>query len=241
MKLTIGRDAKTSKLQVVDANTGAVKLYGQAGSVPMDVSRQHCEINVSNSGQISVKNLKAENITYVNGLEVMAKNISKTDTLQLGQSRFTVNLATILNSQVPKVVDISPLKKVWDEYHEETSRLTIKEKRLNALSRVSGIFSMAAITSGFLLKGQDNHLYYVLYGIAIVLTLAFTIISYINASKVPEKIEQLKEEFMKNYVCPNPDCHRFLGNTYYSVLSQNSCCPYCKVQYKKTTAAHIAR
>ena len=233
MELIIGRDAATSKLRVVDAKTGTAKLYGQVGCVPKDISRQHCEIRISDSGQISVRNLKTENITFVNGLEVLEKKLSKTDMLQLGRSRFTVDLSTILNTQVPKVVDISPLKRVWDEYHEETSRLTIKEKRLNALSKVSGIFSMAAIASGFLLKGQDNHLYYVLYGIAIVLTLAFTIISYINASKVPEKIEQLKEEFMKNYVCPNPDCHRFLGNTYYSVLSQNDCCPYCKVKYKK--------
>ena len=233
MKLTIGRDAKTSKLQVVDAKTGTVKLYGQAGSVPMDVSRQHCEIKVSDSGQISVKNLKAENITYVNGLEVLAKNISKTDTLQIGRSRFTVDLSTILNSQVPKMVDIRPLKRIWEEYHEEENQLGIKERRLNALSRVSGVFTMAAIASGFLLKGQDNQLYYVLYGIAIVLTLAFTVISYVNASRIPRKREQLKEEFMKNYVCPNPDCHHFLGFQYYSVLSQNNNCPYCKVNFKK--------
>lgn len=233
MELIIGRDAATSKLRVVDAKTGAVKLYGQAGSVPMDVSRQHCEINVSNSGQISVKNLKAENITYVNGLEVLEKKLSKTDMLQLGRSRFTVDLSTILNSQLPKEVDIRPLKRVWDEYHEEENQLGIKERRLNALSRVSGVFTMAAIASGFLLKGQDNQLYYVLYGIAIILTLAFTVISYVNASRIPRKKEQLKEEFMKNYVCPNPDCHHFLGFTYYSVLSQNNCCQYCKVKYKK--------
>ena len=233
MEFIIGRDAKTSKLQVVDAKTGTVKLYGQAGSVPKDVSRQHCEIKVSDSGQISVKNLKAENITYVNGLEVLAKNISKTDTLQIGRSRFTVDLSTILNSQVPKMVDIRPLKRIWEEYHEEENQLGIKERRLNALSRVSGVFTMAAIASGFLLKGQDNQLYYVLYGIAIVLTLAFTVISYVNASRIPRKREQLKEEFMKNYVCPNPDCHHFLGFQYYSVLSQNNNCPYCKVNFKK--------
>ena len=233
MELIIGRDAATSKLRVVDAKTGTAKLYGQVGCVPKDISRQHCEIRISDSGQISVRNLKTENITFVNGLEVLEKKLSKTDMLQLGRSRFTVDLSTILNSQLPKEVDIRPLKRVWDEYHEEENQLGIKERRLNALSRVSGVFTMAAIACGFLLKGQDNQLYYVLYGIAIILTLAFTVISYVNASRIPRKKEQLKEEFMKNYVCPNPDCHRFLGNTYYSVLSQNDCCPYCKVKYKK--------
>ena len=233
MELIIGRDPTTSKLRVVDGNTGAAKLYGNAGCVPKDVSRQHCEIKISDDGRISIKNLKAENITYVNGLEVLAKNISETDTVQIGHSKFAVDLPMILKDLIPKVVDIRPLEKVWNDYNEKVRKLKIEQGRLNALSRVSGIFSMLAIASGLLLKGQDNYLYYWLYGAAILLTVGFTVVSYVNASRIPQKLEELDEQFMRDYVCPNPECHRFLGKIHYSVLSQNSCCQFCKVKYRK--------
>ncbi len=233
MELIIGRDAATSKLKVVDSQTGAFKLYGAAGSVPMDVSRKHCEIKVSDDGKISIRNLKAENITYVNDMEVLAKNIVQTDTVTIGKSKFILNLKQIFDDLIPKTIDIKPLESVWNEYYESTNQLGIKERKLNALSRVSGILTMGAIASGFLLKGQDNYLYSVLYGAAIVLTLGFTIISYINASRIPNKKEEVKQEFMRKYVCPNPKCRHFLGFNYYSVLSQNNCCPYCKMKYRK--------
>lgn len=237
MDLIIGRDAATSRLQVVDKQTGSVRLYGNAGSVPMDVSRQHCEIIVTPNGTISIKNIKAANVTFVNGVQILSKNLSQTDNVQLGNSRFTLNWQGILNvipptPSVPSFVNIGHLQNVWDNYNDKTNELNIKERKLNALSRVSGIFSMLAIASGFLLRGQDNTLYFLLYGIAILLTLGFTIVSYINASKIPEEKENLKNAFMKNYICPNPKCHRFLGFTHFSVLSQNTNCPYCKIAWK---------
>ncbi len=249
MGLIIGRDGATSKLKVVDSSTGKEILYGSVGSVPKNVSRQHCEINLSTDGKISIKNLKTENITYVNGHEVLSKNISVKDTVQLGLSKYSINLPSILKDFSVKVadpkngkiadppgnasqtIDLRPLKTVWNEYNDTIYELNVKERRLNALSKVSGLFSMAAIASGILLKGQDNYLYYWLYGAAILLTLGFTVVSYINASRIPQKREKLKEEFMNKYVCPNPACHHFMGFTYYSVLSQNNCCPYCKTKY----------
>ena len=231
MNIIIGRDAATSRLKVTDGNSGSSKLFGNAGSVPQDVSRQHCEVTISDDGKITIKNLKVTNITYVNGLEVLSKSISKSDTVELGHSRYRIDLSSIITELTPKVADIRPLKKVWEEYNNTLQQLGVKERQLNALSRVSGVFSMCAIASGFLLKGQDNQLYYILYGAAILLTVGFTIISYINASKIPKQKEELKEKFIKDYTCPA--CKHFLGVTYYSVLSQNTCCQYCKTKFKK--------
>ena len=42
MELIIGRDGATAKLKVV--NGTQVNLYGEAASVPVDVSRQHCQL-----------------------------------------------------------------------------------------------------------------------------------------------------------------------------------------------------
>ena len=44
MDLIIGRDANTAQLKVV--NGTQVTLIGSPASVPMDVSRQHCQLKV---------------------------------------------------------------------------------------------------------------------------------------------------------------------------------------------------
>ena len=49
MEFIIGRDQQTRQLCVVkDGNT---KLYGQSGSVPMDVSRHHISLQLAGNGK----------------------------------------------------------------------------------------------------------------------------------------------------------------------------------------------
>ena len=88
---------------------------------------------------------------------------------------------------------------------------------------------MLAIASGFLIQGK-NPLYWILYGIAIILTVGFTIISYRNASKVPDRKDELSKRFYKDYSCPS--CGHFMGNTPYDILAQGKCCPYCKAEFR---------
>lgn len=64
MQIIIGRDAKTSQLNVIIGQQ-TLRL-GAPGSVPQTVSRQHCRITVTEGGTYVVENLKAANITYIN-------------------------------------------------------------------------------------------------------------------------------------------------------------------------------
>lgn len=86
MEIIIGRDQQTRKLNVI--KDGSSKLYGQAGSVPMDVSRHHISIQPTESGKWIIKNLNERNVTFVNGIAVESKAISESDKVELGNSRY---------------------------------------------------------------------------------------------------------------------------------------------------------
>ena len=94
MELIIGRDGATAKLKVVDGTE--VKLYGEAASVPVDVSRQHCQLTAIDDNTFIIRNIKAANVTWVNGIEVQTKRITREDKVQLGQSRYLLPLDEIL-------------------------------------------------------------------------------------------------------------------------------------------------
>lgn len=77
MEIIIGRNAGTRQLNV---ELGAkVSVYGQANSVPLDVSRRHISLTKRPDGKYELKNLNEKNVTYVNGLAVEHKVVGETD------------------------------------------------------------------------------------------------------------------------------------------------------------------
>lgn len=231
MECIIGRDGATSKLCV--NISGKSLLIGASGSVPQTVSRQHCRLTIDDdSGKITIKNLKPQNITYVDGIAAESKAISESDQVDLGVDRYKLPLAEVLaemRKAMPKVADIRPLKKVWDDYEAETNRLAVAERRFNAMRGVTGLVTMVAIVCAMTLG--HNPLYYILYGVAIVLTVAFTVKSYIDATKIPEKRKKLNEDLRHKYVCPN--CGKYFSGMTYDDLAYYDECPWCKAKFKK--------
>ena len=65
MEIIIGRDQQTRQLCII--KDGNSRLYGQANSVPMDVSRHHISLVPAGSGKWKIKNLNEKNVTFVNG------------------------------------------------------------------------------------------------------------------------------------------------------------------------------
>ena len=113
MEIIIGRNQNTRQLAVV--KDGVEKNYGQANSVPMDVSRHHISLVPAGNGKWKIKNLNEKNVTFVNGIAVESKTISESDKVELGNSHYLFSWAAL---QEPKeeTVDIRPLKKIWNEY-----------------------------------------------------------------------------------------------------------------------------
>ena len=93
MEIIIGRDQQTRQLCIIkDGNSG---LYGQANSVPMDVSRHHISLVPAGGGKWKIKNLNEKNVTFVNGIAVESKTISESDRIELGNSHYLFSWAAL--------------------------------------------------------------------------------------------------------------------------------------------------
>lgn len=126
MEIIIGRNAGTRQLNV---ELGAkVSVYGQANTVPLDVSRRHISLTKRPDGNYELKNLNEKNVTYVNGLAVEHKVVSETDKIELGMSRYLMQWEAIVGKKV-ETVDIRPLESVWEEYNQETIRIRNQQKK----------------------------------------------------------------------------------------------------------------
>ena len=226
MEIIIGRDQQTRQLCII--KDGNSRLYGQANSVPMDVSRHHISLVPAGSGKWKIKNLNEKNVTFVNGIAVESKTISENDKVELGNSHYLFSWAAL---QEPKVetIDIRPLKVVWDNYQQNEIEIRDRQKNNGLWASVPLGFSML----GGLIAGVAPEI----REIALIFTgLAFLIFIYglyrrsQDNSTVELKANQ--DEFEMKWVCPKCK-HPLTCFRSYIILSQNDACPYCKTKYKK--------
>ena len=226
MAIIIGRDAQTRQLNVV--KDGVAKRFGQAGSVPMDVSRQHISLTPVGTGKWQIKNLNDKNVTFVNGIAVEDKTISEGDKVELGNSHYLFQWEAV---QEPKVesVDIRSLKNVWEKYDKANLELDIAERKFNAARSVTGIITMIAIACSIIIG--HSFIYILLYALAIGISVVFTVQAYKKSSEVPQLRREIKKRFEQDYTCPK--CRHFMGYQGYNILIQNDACPYCKTKYVK--------
>ncbi|MBQ7422194.1 MAG: FHA domain-containing protein [Prevotella sp.] len=226
MDIIIGRNAQTRQLSVM--KDGKTTLYGQAGSVPMDVSRQHMSLMAMGDGKWMLKNLNAQNVTFVNGVAAESKTVTEADKIELGNSRYQFPWKAIQEKK-EESVDIRPLAKVWEEYNEEKLQLQIAERKFNAARSAVGVITMLAIACSFILG--HGPIYLALYAVAIGVSILFAIRAYNNSSEIPKKQEALKKQFQRRYTCPK--CGHFMGWQDYDIIIQGDACPYCRTKYKK--------
>ena len=226
MEIIIGRDQQTRQLCIIkDGNT---KLFGQTGSVPMDVSRHHISLQPAGAGKWQIKNLNERNVTFVNGIAVESKTISESDKVELGNSHYLFQWSALSEPKV-ETIDIRPLKAIWKEYDEQKFDAQIAERKFNAARSATGIITMLAIACSIILG--HGPIYIMLYAVAIGISVAFTYQAYIKSTEVPQQQRELTKHFQQRYVCPK--CGHFMGFTDYDILTQNDACPYCKTKYKK--------
>ena len=226
MEIIVGRDQATRQLSIV--KDGKRKLYGLPNSVPMDVSRNHVSLQPLGNGTWQVKNLKEQNVTFVNGIAIESKTVSEKDKIELGNSHYLLSWNALSEPKV-ETVDIRPLKSIWEEYDNQRIQNQIAERRFNAARSATGIITMLAIACSFILG--HGPIYLVLYALAISVSVLFTIQAYRKSTEVPQQQRELSKQFQHRYVCPK--CGHFMGFTDYDILIQNDACPYCKAKYKK--------
>lgn len=240
-KILIGKEPGQGRLLVALSGCGKSAAIGTAGSVPGSVSRckpaegvAHAEVAIDANGRMVVKNLKSMNITFVNGLETASKRVEASDTIELGKDRFRVSLPVVLDTAKKlvggggtKTFNIAHLEVVWNDYHDALRDLRERQKRVNLIRTGCGIFTMCAMpciaffgTVGYILTGIG------------VLGNIYSFIGLKNDNTADEQ-ERIAERFQERYVCPNPECNKYLGILSYKLLKKQYSmhCPYCKCEY----------
>ena len=231
IELIIGRESGVENPRLAVTQNGQTQYFGTPGSVPKDVSRKHCCIQVGEGGKMVVEDLTENNFIYVNGADCKRKgDVSLTDTIELGPSKYRLDLDTILKTISSKqAFSIKHLEAVYDEYQKEKFDMQVKQGKLNALSALPGVLSMISIGAAVFLQNQNIRTWAII--LAAVFALVFAIIRYRNATVVPLKTKRMDDAFREKYVCPNPLCGRFLGATPYKELVKNRSCPYCRSKF----------
>ena len=229
MDLIIGRESGVEKPRLAVEQNGRVSYWGKPGSVPMSVSRKHCHVTIGEDAIVSIEDITSNNFLYINGLDCKKKgNLKIGDTIELGPDKYRLDLEGIVKGLASQQsVSISHLEEVFNTYQQEKINTQVSQGRFNALSALPGVLSMTSIGLAVFIPNVRI----VMIVIAAVFALAFALIRYRNASKLPLKTKQLEETFREKYVCPNPACGHFLGMTPYKELLKNRTCPYCKSKF----------
>jgi DNA-directed RNA polymerase subunit RPC12/RpoP len=260
--ILIGKDPQQSRLCIVvkgDAGKALATMLGEPGSVPACVSRcipqqgaAHASITVDADGTMTLRNLKPQNVSFVDGLEVAQKRISPDSHLELGKDRYQVALPTLLAAaeklaaainkqpapgqgptppgpgpEEQQKYNIAHLAKVWDDYQAGLRAITKKQQRINTMRYGGTIFgTMAAITTPFI---GPVALVFTACGGGVAL---YSLIGMKNDDSVEQR-ERVIETFQDSYICPH--CSKFLGNYSYKLMKKQYSmhCPYCKVEFEE--------
>lgn len=242
MEIIVGREEGAVSPGLSIKNGSSIIKYGEPGSVPKTVSRSHARISEGGDGSITVALVAEKNVLYINGIEYTEKKISDSDLVELGPDRYVLDVKGVIaaakakpqqksapGKQEAKEVDITHLKKIFEDYSSEKSRLQIRERKINAYSALPSVLSMTSIALAFVF-GDTVRI--VMIALAVIMIVAFAVIRVKLASKVPQMQQELTDKFEDMYVCPNPECHHFLGQKKYKMLVQDGQCPYCRSIFK---------
>lgn len=221
----------------------------------------HARIDIDDAGHLKITNLKSQNVTYVDGTAVITKIVRPDSVVELGMDRYRIDLAAVLKvaekllavkvggkvqggksqpgvqsgnqtpgvkPQPPKLkYTINHLEGVWLEQLARRKEVRDKQKKVNLIRTGCGAFSMLTVPCSFVL----GPVAYVFTGIGLL----GTVYSFVGLKNddAAQKMEEITEEFQDKYVCPNPDCNKFLGNMSYKLLKKQYSmhCPYCKCEY----------
>ena len=239
MEIIIGREEGARRLHCIAG--GREFNIGQAGSVPLSVSRRHCKITV-NGSSINIENIKAQNVTFVDGNQIFSKGISATSKVQLGEEKFLVPLQQILrlvnttpanSSAIPPkeapTFSLKPMKAVWKEYDDRRMEILNNAAKSANKQRLQGILSMLGVCIG-LIPGMDPTLRIIIVVAALSIAVYFFIKGSVGTT-VQQQLHDLDDEYAKKYKCPNPACGRPFGATPYRNIEYNKQCLACGCKY----------
>ncbi len=233
IEAVIGRQHGTNCLLMIIQGQGYP--LSNNGTVPKTVSSSHCKLTVDNNGIWKLSNIKAELDTFVDGLQIDTKQVTPNSRVELGANHFVLNMhkvEAIINNIMPPVFSLRPLEQIWKEYDEKKMHMQNKEMKIANFQRLQGALSMSAMLLGFI---PDLGIFrWIIIGLALLIAVFFFIRGSQVSNSLPMKLKKLNEEFEEKYICPNPNCPRFLGYRPYNQLQYDKGCPHCQCRYTNT-------
>ncbi len=195
------------------------------------VSRHHALLIREKDGLLYLEDLHSTNGTFVNGSQVRKKRISLTDDIKLGNA-YTLNIPEVLKSNNDYSEEFAALKEVYNKYITEKVRIQSSNQFKTRLFQALpfALPGVIGVIIGFLGKGSPLFL-----GISLfVAVCAPTIGIYLGAkqaSKIPQQLQDLSNQFKIDYVCPK--CGTFLGEIPWESLANRKHCPIisCKAKW----------
>ena len=150
-----------------------------------------------------------------------------------GQNGFAGN-----NNSAPakKKFNIKHLEVVYNDYHSKVLERQKNQKKLGILASCSMFFTIgggavAAVANKLEMGETAQEFMWILPVVGFVV---FLISMYMRIKDTSiEDADATNLEYTKRFVCPNPDCGKFLGNMPYELMkTQYSMqCPYCKSEF----------
>lgn len=206
----------------------------------------HCSIVVDRKGNMTLNNLKAQNVTYVDGMPIDAIRINADSRVELGKDKYHLYIDEVLRvstalltaqsseSGQQTAYDISYLENVCNTYKKGVEAIQEKQYKINLMNRIPFMFTFVsgAITSiSHYFKFPMGVTYFAL-ALTIMGALAFLYGTYrmVKFHNGKEEKKKLTDDFRHDYVCPN--CRNFLGNKDFSAIKLNGECPFCHCKWK---------
>lgn len=228
--ILIGKEPVNGRLLIAIQGNGKSAAIGSPNSVPSCVSRckpaegvAHAKIEVDQSGNMILTNIKPQNVTYVNGSEIASKRISINNMVELGKDRYRIGLPVVIDvakkiaaTPGPETYNISHLERIWNDYETEIDRI-VKQQQDVAKKRMLPIMvgSLSGVASPLLATLVAVNTLYITVPVAAI-SFGLYFINYHKKDTSYEDRKTATERLTERYVCPN--CHRFLGNISYKLL-----------------------
>lgn len=248
--ILIGREVDGTHLVALtlDANGGKPTKTYIGDNVSTSVTRLrlvdnnrwvgHCKIDIENDGSMRISNMKAENITRVNGNGVASRAITWNDNITLGSGKYQLDMAAVKKiidgltpPPPPEAKSIKHLEHVWKKYDEDKHNLQKKNRSLNLLRSSASIFTVPVIAlSGFMSsKGIDGASFlWIISAIGAVITIWGWYRSY--KFDINVETEKLNEWLKQNYCCPHCSLPLTAMGEYAMLSSKVNItkkCPHC--------------
>ncbi len=195
------------------------------------VSGVHARAFYNDNEEIVLEDLDSRNGTFIDGRKIKQTVIGEKSAIILGDELidFSEISMKLRHKNRDFTEEFSRLKEVYSKFRDDLERIRKQDEKKNFIIRLG--FSLVPLL--FLLffnKSIPQNLRILFYTGSPVI---FMVISYFKqlSSKSKRQIEEISEQFLKEYKCPS--CRCSLGNASWNLLADQKMCFTCKAIWIK--------